>query len=105
LGTRLLALSAVEVDRRAGVERLLEGRDVDRERLDAERVLEAALRDAHLERHLTALEADARAVVAGASLLALDALTGGLARARAAAAAETLLGLGRARGSATACEE
>ena len=70
---------------------LLERRDVDRERLDAVRVLEAALRDPARHRHLTTLEREARAVVTRASLLALDALTGRLARARAATAAEPLL--------------
>ena len=58
----------------AGVEALVERADVDREDLDAERVLEAALRKPALHRHLTAFEAEARAVVAGAGLLALDAL-------------------------------
>ena len=62
--------------------------------LHAVRVLEAALRNAARHRHLTTLELEARAVVTGASLLALDALTGRLASARAAAAAEALLGLG-----------
>ena len=72
-------------------------RHVDRERLDAVRVLEAALRNAARHRHLTTFEREARAVVTGAGLLALDALTGRLARTRAATAAEPLLGLGGAR--------
>src|SRR5262249_9401109 len=76
-----------------GVEHALERGDVDRERLDAVRVLEAALRDAARHRHLAALEREARAVVTGAGLLALHALAGGLARTRAAAAPEALLRL------------
>ena len=57
-----------------------------------EDVLEAALGQAPVERHLAALEAvDGDA---GARLLALDAATGGLAGARADAAAEPLLANG-----------
>ena len=88
------------VDGRAGGEALLERAEVDRERLLAEGVLEAALREAPLHRHLAALEAQARAVVAAAGLLALDALTRGLAVAGALAAADALLALvARALGS------
>ena len=67
------------------------------------RVLEPALREAALHRHLTALEAEARAVVAGAGLLALDALARLLAGARAGAAAEALAVAGRARSVPSAC--
>ena len=70
--------------------------DVDREDLLAEGVLEALLREAALHRHLTALEAEARAVVAGAGLLALDALARLLAGARARTAADALAVAGRA---------
>src|SRR5262249_52445273 len=60
----------------------------------AEDVLEAALRQAPVERHLAALEAvDGNA---GARLLALDATPGGLAGARADAAAEALAVVRRA---------
>src|SRR6185369_1769358 len=67
-------------------EALLERADVDREQLRPERVLEPLLGEAALHRHLTALEAEARAVVTGAGLLALDALARLLAGARARAA-------------------
>src|SRR5262249_16151980 len=76
-------------------EALLERADVDGEDLLADGVLEPLLREAALHRHLTALEAEARAVVAGAGLLALDALAGLLARARARAAADALAVAGR----------
>src|SRR5262249_15469705 len=84
------------VDRRAGVEDLAERRDVDRERVHPVRVLEPALRDTARHRHLAAFEGEPSAVVAGASLLALDALTRRFAGARAATAAEPLLGPVRA---------
>src|ERR1051325_2046738 len=96
LGDQALGAQRVEFDGRAGIEHALERRDVDRERLDAERVLEPALGDPARHRHLTALEPQPRAVVARASLLALDALAGGLAGARAATATEALLRLGGA---------
>src|ERR1041384_6169904 len=86
LGDQALGAQRVEIDGRAGIEHALERRDVDRERLDAERVLEPTLGDPARHRHLTALEPQPRAVVARASLLALDALAGGLAGARAATA-------------------
>src|SRR5690606_19216085 len=58
----------------------------------AERVLEAALRQTTIERHLAAFEAvDGNA---GARLLALDATAAGLAGARADAAADALARLG-----------
>ena len=63
--------------------------DVHDRVLDAEDVGEAALRDAADERHLAALEAGPLAV-AGARLLALVAPAGGLAEARAGAAADAL---------------
>ena len=96
LGTMPFVRSDLEVDRRAGIEHLLEQRDVDRERFDAVRVLEAALRNTARHRHLTTLEREARAVVTRAGLLALDALTGRLASTRAATATKALLHLGRA---------
>ena len=68
--------SAVDGRPSPGSKRSSSVADVDREDLRAERVLEAALREAALHRHLAALEAEARAVVAGAGLLALDALAG-----------------------------
>ena len=73
-GTRPAALQRREVDRAPAAKRSSSVAHVDREDLLAEGVLEAALREAALHRHLTALEAEARAVVAGAGLLALDAL-------------------------------
>jgi len=97
LGHEALRAQRREIDRGAGVEDRLERRDVDRERLDAVRILEATLRDPARHRHLSTLEREARAVVTGAGLLALHALTGGLARTRAATAAEPLLGLRGAR--------
>src|SRR6185312_7592786 len=60
---------------------------------DAVRVLETTLRNAARHRHLTALEREACAVVTGPRFLALDALTGRLASARATTATKTLLGL------------
>jgi len=90
------AAEHADVDRRARLEQGLEGGHVDRERLDAVHVLEPALRNAARHGHLTTLERVARAVVAGAGLLALDALTGRLALTRAATTAEPLLLLGRA---------
>src|SRR5262249_28599677 len=89
------ALQRRQVDR-AGREALLERADVDGEDLRAERVLEALLAEAALHGHLAALEAEARAVVTRAGLLALDALAGLLARARAHATADALAVTGRA---------
>jgi hypothetical protein len=83
------AVQGGHVDR-SGLEPVVQRADVDREDLGAERVLEALLREAALHRHLTALEAEARAVVAGAGLLALDALARLLAGARARTAADAL---------------
>src|SRR5262249_50736793 len=57
----------------------------------------AALGQAALHRHLAALEAGDGSVVAGARLLALDALARRLAQARADAAAQAFLGLVCAR--------
>jgi hypothetical protein len=48
LGHESTLLQRGQVHGGAGVERLLEGRDVDRERLDPERVLEAALGDSRI---------------------------------------------------------
>ena len=66
--------------------------------LDPERIVEPALRDAAMQRHLAALEA-ALVLVAGARLRPLVPAAGGLAQARALAAADArrrLLGaLGR----------
>src|SRR6266540_1334878 len=76
-------------------EPLGERADVDDEYLLAERVLEPLLREAALHRHLTAFEPEARAVVAGARLLALDALARLLARARPGTAADALAVAGR----------
>jgi hypothetical protein len=62
-------------------------RQIDREDLLAEDVLETLLRQSPLHRHLAALEAEPRAMVPGASLLALDAATGLLAGSRTRATA------------------
>src|SRR5579872_2046210 len=63
------------------------------ERADRHRVLRrraALLADAHVDRHLAALEAGAHLVRAGARLLALDPAAGVAALARAGAAADAL---------------
>src|SRR5262245_40176548 len=94
LANQTLGAQRVEIDRRAGVEFLVEGGDVDRHgdgHALAIRVLEPALGDAPRHRHLATLERVPRPVVTRAGLLALHALTGRLALARAATAAETLL--------------
>src|SRR5215470_14834173 len=81
-------LHRLDVD--LAVEALAEVAEVHREGLATKRVLEAALGQAALHRHLPAFETDAGAVVAGTGLLALHALAGGLAMARAHAAADAL---------------
>ena len=91
--TRPAARSVVLVDRLAGVQlaggdRRLQRAEVHRRVLLAERIVEAALRQPAIDRHLTALEAVQRH--ACARLLALHALAGGLALARADAAPEPL---------------
>src|SRR5262249_23026420 len=68
---------------------------VDRVVARAEGILEAALGQAALHRHLAALEAGDGSVVAGACLLTLDALARGLAQARADAASQAFLVLVR----------
>src|SRR6185312_1977754 len=79
----------------AAVDRRLDAADIDDLVFDAEQVLEAALGQAAMQRHLAALEAlDAHA---GARLLAFDAAAGGLVEARADAAAEPLLAPARPR--------
>ena len=85
--------------------------DVDRHRVRAERadghallhVRAAQLAEPHVERHLTALVARAHAA-AGAGVVALVALAGGLALAGALAAAEALGVLGGARVGAQVVE-
>src|SRR6185295_13738832 len=71
---------------RLGVDRLLDRADVHLGIIPGEDVVEAALRDPHVERHLAALEAEDRD--AGAALLALLAAAGGLADAGADATAD-----------------
>src|SRR5205807_445964 len=90
LGGDLLAdLEAVEVAQvdglRVGAER------PDRHRVGRRRA--AQLRDAHVERHLAALEARAHGVRARARLLALDPATGVAALAGAQAASDALAAL------------
>jgi hypothetical protein len=68
----------------AGVERLLNAPEIDFVVVGRKRIVESALRQAPMQRHLTALEALDRH--AGARLLALDAAAGRLALARADAA-------------------
>src|SRR5215217_7085551 len=78
----------------AGGDRLLETPEVHFDQLLGERVVEAALGHAHVQRHLAAFEAadgDARA-----RLLALHTATGGLALARTRAAADAHAVLGGA---------
>src|SRR5688572_6118204 len=101
LGNDAARAQRLHVDGRAGIEDLVERRDVDRERFDAVRVLEAALGNAARHRHLATFEREASTVVTRPRLLTLDALTGGLASARAATATKTLLGL---RGSGVRVE-
>src|SRR5262245_26313450 len=55
LGHEALRAQRFDVYRRARSEHLVERRDVDRERFDAVRVLEATLRNAARHRHLTTL--------------------------------------------------
>src|SRR5262249_12204745 len=81
-------LHRLDVD--LAVEALAEVAEVHREGLATKRVLEAALGQAALHRHLPAFETDAGAVVAGPGRVALPALAGGLAMARAHAAADAL---------------
>src|SRR5262249_54878577 len=79
----------------AGVDRGLQAAQIDDLELAPEQVLEAALGQAAVQRHLAALEAlDGDA---GARLLALDAAARGLAQAGADAAAQALLAAPRAR--------
>src|SRR6476661_5134369 len=78
----------------AGIDRLLDRADVHFGEVFGEDVVEAALRQPHVERHLAALEAgdaDARA-----RLGALLAAAGGLAESRADAAADAHAALPRA---------
>src|SRR5436190_5210456 len=70
----------------AGIDRLLDRADVHLGIVAGEDVVEAALRQPHVERHLAALEAGDRH--ARARLGALLAATGGLAEPRADAAAD-----------------
>src|SRR3546814_1632518 len=68
------------------IDQLLDHAQIDDREVLAEDIVETALRDAHVERHLAALEAvdrDARA-----ALLALLAAAGGLDLARADAASD-----------------
>ena len=82
--------SELFIDGRAVVEALLEIVEVDDAVDGLERgVVEAALRHAAVQGHLTAFESETDAS-AGAGLLTLVALAGGLAVAAAFAAAETL---------------
>src|SRR5258706_12570331 len=93
-----LVLERRDVDRRAGVERLVDVAGVDREDVLLEApVGEAALGQPPSHRRLTAFEAGlGDAVVTGARLLALGAFAGSLVQAGAVTAAETFLRLGRA---------
>src|SRR3546814_5877554 len=68
------------------VDQLLDHAQIDDREVLAEDVVEAALRDAHVERHLAALEAVDRD--AAARLLALLAAAGGLALTRADTASD-----------------
>jgi hypothetical protein len=70
----------------AGVDRLLDRAEIHLGIILGEDVVEAALRDPHVERHLAALEAEDGH--AGAALLALLAAAGGLAEPGADAAAD-----------------
>ena len=70
----------------AGVDRLLNAAEIDLIVVDRERIVEAALGQAAMQRHLAALEALDRD--AGARLLTLDAAAAGLALAGADAAAD-----------------
>ena len=83
------------VDRRARVELRLELIEVHHRVFVAEDVVEAALRQPAVQRHLAALE-PALERVARTRLRALVAAAGGLAVARARAAADALLVLLRA---------
>src|SRR3546814_18668197 len=81
------------------IDQLLDHAQIDDREVLAEDIVETALRDAHVERHLAALEAvdrDARA-----ALLALLAAAGGLALARADAASDEI---GRASGREGGCQ-
>ena len=100
-----LALQRLERDRVAGGEARLEVEQVDRlgvgpERLERHRLLHvraAQLAHPHVDRHLAALEAGAL-LGARARAVALLAAAGGLAGARALAAADPLARPARARG-------
>src|SRR3546814_10449322 len=76
------------------VDQLLDHAQIDDREVLAEDVVEAALRDAHVERHLAALEAVDRD--AAARLLALLAAAGGLALTRADTASDAHPAIGRA---------
>src|SRR5262249_32271154 len=79
----------------AGVDRGLQAAEIDDLELAPEQILEAALGQPAVQRHLAALEAlDGDA---GARLLALDAAARGLAQTRADAASEALLAAPRPR--------
>jgi hypothetical protein len=78
----------------ARIDELLERAEIDHGEFLAVRLVEAALRQALVERHLAALEGVDRDARAG--LLALDAAAAGLADARARAAADPLARLGGA---------
>src|SRR5678815_2613136 len=77
------------IDHRAGLEDGFELGEVDDAVLDPERIAEAALRQAALERHLATLEARV-CVTAGARALPLVTAAGGLAVAGSRTAAEPL---------------
>src|SRR3546814_5645215 len=79
----------------SGVEHLLDRAKIHLGIILGEDVVEAALRDPHVERHLAALEAVHR--YAGAALLALLATAAGLAQARADATSDTDATLAGAR--------
>ena len=89
LNEALSALESGEVDC-PSLEAFIDGPDVDGERLFPEGIFEALLGETALHGHLTALEAETRAVVTGTRLLPLDALAGLLAGPRSGAAADAL---------------
>ena len=68
------------------IEPFLEQADVDWEALDPKWILEAALGEAPLQRHLSALETNASTVATGPGLLPLLAAHRGLASATTGAA-------------------
>ena len=90
---RVMVERALDIEL-AGIDRLLDRADVHLGIVLGEDVVEAALRQPHVERHLAALEAGDRH--ARARLGALLAAPGGLAEARADAAADAHAALARA---------